>query len=125
MGLIRKRLRLVGPRRVGQVECLFDTGASSSFIRPEVVRRLALSTATLPRSARIRLGKGSTTVSQLAAVTVRLNGATLADSAYVMPGLSEEYVVGAEFLERYNIRLDPKRGRLVLPPRRRLALILV
>jgi len=42
-----------------------------------------------------------------------------------MPGLSEEYVVGAEFLERYNIWLDPKRGRLVLPPRRRLALILV
>ena len=125
MGVIRRRLPLIGPRRVRRVECLFDTGASSSFIRPELVRRLRLSTASLPRSLRIRLGKRSTPVSQLAAVMIRLDGATLADAAYVMPGLTEEYVVGAEFLERHNIRLDPKRRRLVLPARSRLALILV
>jgi len=122
---VRRRLPLIGPRRVRRVECLFDTGASPSFIRPELVRRLRLSTASLPRSLRIRLGKRSTPVSQLAAVMIRLDGATLADAAYVMPGLTEEYVVGAEFLERHNIRFDPKRRRLVLPARSRLALILV
>lgn len=56
---------------------------------------------------------------------IRLNGVTLADAAYVMPGLTEEYVLGAEFLERYDIRVDPKRRRLLLPGKRRLALILV
>jgi hypothetical protein len=56
---------------------------------------------------------------------VRLNGVTLADAAYVMPGLTEGYVFGTEFLERYEIRLDPKRRRLLFPPKRRLSLILV
>lgn len=125
MGLIRKRLSFVGRRRKKEVECLFDTGASSSFIRPELVRELELPTTNLLRPLRIRLGKGSTRVSKLAAAMVRLNGVTLADTAYVMPGLTEEYVLGSEFLERYDIRLDPKRRRLLLPPKRRLSLILV
>lgn len=56
---------------------------------------------------------------------VRLNGVTLADAAYVMPWLTEEYVFGTEFLERYEIRPDPERRRLLLPPKRRLSLILV
>lgn len=56
---------------------------------------------------------------------IRLNGVTLADTAYVMAGLTEEYVLGAEFLERYDIRLDPKGRRLLLPSKRRLALIFV
>ena len=125
MGLIRKSLALVGRRGKTDVECLFDSGASSSFIRPSLVRALGLSTADLPKPFRIRLGKGSTQVSEIAAVMIRLNGATLADTAYVMPGLTEEYVFGAEFLERYEIRLDPRRRRLILPPKRRLSLILV
>lgn len=125
MGLIRKKLPFIGRRKKIEVECLFDTGASSSFICPELVRTLGLSTADLAKPVRIRLGKGSTRVSRIAAVTIRLNGTTLADTAYVMPGLSEEYVLGAEFLERYDIRLDPKHRRLLLPPKRRLSLILV
>ena len=125
MGVIRKTLPVLGRRRQRQVECLFDTGASTSFVRPALVRSLGLSTADLPKPLRIRLGKGSTQVSQVAAVMIRLNGVTLADSAYVMPGLTEEYVLGAEFLERYDIRLDARRHRLLLPSKRRLSLILV
>ena len=125
MGLIRKKLSFLGRRRKKEVECLFDTGASLSFIRPELVRELDLPTTNLLRSVRIRLGKGSTRVSQLAATMIRLNGVALPDTAYVMPGLTEEYVLGSEFLERYDIRLDPKRRRLLLPPKRRLSLILV
>ena len=125
MSLIRKKFPFVGRRRKREVECLCDTGASSSFIRPELVRELELPTADLLRPLRIRLGKGSTRVSKLAAVMIRLNGVTLADTAYLMPGLSEEYVLGSDFLERYDIRLDPKRRRLLLPPKRRLSIILI
>ena len=125
MGVIRKNLPLLGRRKQREIECLFDTGASSSFIRPSLVQVLGLSTADLPKPLRIRLGKGLTQVSQIAAVMIRLNGATLADTAYVMPGLTEDYVLGAEFLERYDIRLDPKRRRLLLPSKRRLSVILV
>jgi len=56
---------------------------------------------------------------------IHINGSILADTAYVMPGLTEDYVLGVEFLERYNIRLDPKRRRLLLPPKKDLSLILV
>jgi predicted aspartyl protease len=125
MAVIRKKLSLIGPRRRKQVECLFDTGATSSFIRPALVRRLGLSTARLPKPVRIRLGKGTTRVSEMAAVMLRLDGVPLADAAYVMPGLTEEYVLGSEFHERYDIRLDPKRRRVLLPPKRRMTLILI
>ena len=125
MGVIRKKLPLVGRSRQLRVECLFDTGASASFISPELVRALRLPKTNLLKPLRIRLGKGSTHVSQIAATMIRLNGVTLADTAYVMPGLTEDYVVGAEFLERYDIRLDPKRRRLLLPSKRHLSLILV
>ena len=125
MGVIRKNLPLLGRRRRKTIEILFDTGASSSFIRPELVREVGIPTTHLLKPVRIRLGKGSTQVSRIAAVMIRLNGATLADTAYVMPGLTEDYVLGAEFLERYDIRLDPKRRRLLLPSKRRLSVILV
>ena len=125
MGMIRKRLTLVGRRRNKQVECLFDTGASSSFIRPELARAMGVPTVGLLKPLRIRLGKGSTQVSRIAAVMIQLNGSTLADTAYVMPGLSEDYVLGVKFLERYNIQLDPKRRRLLLPPKKDLSLIFV
>lgn len=125
MAVIRKKLALIGPRRRRQVECLFDTGASSSFIRPELALTLGLSVASLPKPLRFRLGKRSAQVSRLAALMLRINDVTLADAAYVMPSLTEEYVVGVEFLERYGIRLDPKRRRLLLPPKRRLIPILV
>jgi len=125
MGVIRKKLPVMGRRGKREVECLFDTGASHSFVRPELVRELGLPTIGLLKPIRIRLGKGSTLVSKLAAPMIRLNGTTLPDNAYVLPGLSEEFVIGAEFLERYDIRLDPKRQRLLLPPKRRLELILV
>ena len=125
MGVIRRNVPLLGRRGRRKVDCLFDTGASSSFIRPSLVRALGLSTADLLKPVRSRLGKGSTRVSEIAAVMIRLNGTTLADTAYVMPGLTEDYVLGAEFLERYDIRLDPKRRRLLLPSKRRLSIILI
>jgi len=125
MGVIRKKLPVMGRRGKREVECLFDTGASSSFVRPELVRELGLPAIGLLKPIRIRLGKGSTRVLKRAEVTIGLNGITLPDNAYVLPGLSEEFVIGCEFLERYGIRLDPKRQRLLLPPKRRLSLILV
>jgi|SRR5215510_6765494 len=125
MGMIRKKLTLVGRRRKKQVQCLFDTGASSSFIRPELAQAMGVPTVGLLKPLRIRLGKGSTRVSKLAAVMIQINGSTLADTAYVMPGLTEDYVLGVEFFERYNIQLDPKRRRLLLPPKKDLSLILV
>lgn len=125
MGEIRKKLRIIGPRRRRLVDCLFDTGATWSFVRPDLVAELGLSTAKVPGGVSIRLGKGSTRVSRVAAVKIRLDGVSLPDHAYVMAGLPEPYVVGIEFLEAYGIRLDPRRRRLLLPPRRRLRVILV
>ena len=125
MGVIRKGIFFLGRRRRKRVECLFDSGASASFIRPTLVQAVGLPTTDLIRPLRIRLGRGSIQVFEIAAIMIRLNGVTLADTAYILPGLTEEYVFGTEFLERYAIRLDPRRRRLVLPPRRRLSLILV
>ena len=125
VGVIRKTFQLEGRKQKSEVACLIDTGASTSFVRPDVVRRLGLPKHKLLKPLRIRLGKGETRVAQLATATIRINGTTLADPAFVLPGLTEEYVIGVEFLERYQIGLDPKSGRLLLPPKRRLALLLV
>jgi predicted aspartyl protease len=125
MGIIRKSFQLEGRKRKKEVACLIDTGASTSFVRPDLVRKLGLPKHDLVKPIRIRLGKGEARVSQLATAAIHINGAVLADPAFVLPGLTEEYVIGGEFLERYEIRLEPKSGRLMLPPKRRLGLLLV
>ena len=47
MGLIVKRLRVAGDKGERRLEVLFDTGAGASFIRRDVVERIA-TTLELP-----------------------------------------------------------------------------
>jgi len=41
MGLVRKRIKLIGSKGEKELEALFDTGATYSCIRPELAEQLA------------------------------------------------------------------------------------
>jgi len=45
----------------------------------------------------------------MVSLSLRINGQNVVTPAFVLPGLSEELVIGAEFFQRYKAILDPER----------------
>ena len=45
---------------------------------------------------------------------VQLNGVTLFATLLVVPNLTEELVLGADFFQRWKIRLNPENEEVVL-----------
>ncbi|MFQ5851616.1 MAG: hypothetical protein ACE5JU_13665 [Candidatus Binatia bacterium] len=45
---------------------------------------------------------------------VYLNGATLFATLLVVPNLTEELILGADFFQRWKIRLNPETEELIL-----------
>gem|GEM_PF-4867363 len=48
---------------------------------------------------------------------VVLNRKRLPTSLMVVPDLTEELILGVDFFQRWHIRLDPRRHRVLLDPR--------
>ncbi len=85
-----------------------DTGASHTVIRADIARKLAtLAPLARPIAAGFARGKGK--IRDTVNLSLRINGQEVFTSAFVLSGLSEELVIGAEFFQRYKVVLDPER----------------
>jgi len=116
MGLIYKQLTIAGTRTSQRIKVLMDTGASYSFLRRREARRLGpLSKA--PEPLTVQFGKGKAKVSEALFAMVHLNHYRIPWTFYVIPGLTEQAVIGVDFFQRYRIKLDPRTERIVVDPR--------
>jgi len=108
MGLIYKEVVLRGDKGEGKFQALWDNGSSESFIR----RDLAEGVGTILRldaPREFEMGKGSLSVSESTGVlSVEVEGFNLFWHFLVVPNLSEELIIGADFLQRWEIKLDPE-----------------
>jgi hypothetical protein len=107
MGLIRKRLEVAGS--LGRKDCdvLFDTGASACFVRENVARGLAQILKT-PGPLTFSLGDETPfTAEYTTDLHVDIKGHSLPHIFLVVPKLPCEVVIGADFLQRWKIKLDP------------------
>ncbi len=115
MGLIVKRLKVAGDKGERRLRCLFDTGASASFVRQDVVERIA-SRIKLPSPETYTLGdgKGRLRVKEAAILHVYVEGLRIRDAFIVAPTLSDQVIIGADTLQKWRIKLDLENDRIII-----------
>jgi len=109
MGVIVKKVRFEGSRGVAEVEALFDSGASMSFIRRGLAQNLGV-VDLLPRPYRFETAEAGRFLEAREAVTLDfyLDGDRLSDEFLVLPDevATEEVIVGASTLQKWRLVLD-------------------
>ena len=113
MGLIYKAIKVSGNKGTKDVKALFDSGASQSFIRADIAKELS-SPARLPNPKEFEMGRGTLKVSRAMIGDIQLDGATLFTTLLIVPNLTEELILGADFFQRWKIRLNPENEQVIL-----------
>lgn len=113
MGLIYKIIKVSGNKGSKEVKALFDSGASESFIRADLAKELS-SPTRLPNPKTFEMGRGTLKVARAMIGDVQLNGVALFATLLVVPNLTEELILGADFFQRWKIRLNPENKEVIL-----------
>ena len=114
MGLIRKKLEVAGS--VGRRDCdiLFDTGASACFVKEDAARELS-QILKWPTPLTFTLGDETViTAENMTILHVNIKGHLLFHHFLVVPKLPCEVVIGADFLQRWKIKLDPATEEFII-----------
>jgi len=114
MGLIYNDVSLKGDKGEGRFHALWDNGSSESFIRRDLAEGvgtiLGLST---PRE--FEMGKGTLLVKESTGIVdIEVEDYNLFWHFLVVPNLSEELIIGADFLQRWKIKLDPENEKIII-----------
>ncbi len=113
--VIRKQVTLVGPKGSVQVKALFDCGATLSFVRTDIAVRLdSIHEWTEPLAC--ESAKGSFLVRGGVLVQVGMCGYSLAATLNVYKKLTEDAILGADFLGTWGVLVDPQRHRVLIDP---------
>ena len=117
MGLIYKEVVLRGDKGEGKFRALWDNGSSESFIRKDLAEKVGtISRLSAPR--KFEMGKGDLLVGESTGIVdVEVEGYNLFWHFLVVPDLSEELIIGADFLQRWEIKLDPESERIIIDPK--------
>jgi len=118
MGIIRVPLRFEGSLGEKMVYALFDSGATFSCLRPDIA-------AQIEEAKPLRRPMEVATASE--GHYVKINEAMRADFYYgdirlsdefmVVPGLSEEGIIGVNTLQKWRIKLDFEHDTVIVDPK--------
>ena len=107
MGVIKKKIKVAGSKLERACEVLFDTGASACFITENVASELG-QIIRLPSPISFRLGDNTIMKADKTSVLLLdLKGHELSFYFLVVPELPYEVIVGADFFQKWKIKLDP------------------
>jgi flagella basal body P-ring formation protein FlgA len=114
MGCIIKRLELLGSKGKARYQVLFDSGASASFLRESVARKLGepqrVAEPVFFKLDNGTLMKGERTVP----LQVNIESNKLMHLFVVASELPVDVIIGADFMQRYKIKLDPISEEFIL-----------
>jgi len=125
MGLIIKDIELIGDKGKRKLEALFDTGASRSFIKRRIAKEIA-TVIKLPHLYTFTLGDGAGKIESQEEVVLdmKIKGYSLLAHFIVIDRLARDFIVGADTLQIWKIKLDPENED-VLIDKKALEMILV
>jgi len=117
MGLIYKDVSVKGDKGDRGFYALWDNGSSESFIRRDLAERVA-TISKLRISKEFEMGKGTLLVSESTpTLDIEIEWFNLFWHFLVVSDLSEELIIGADFLPRWNIKLVPENERIIVDPK--------
>ena len=107
MSVIRLPLSYVGTLGEARLYTLFDSGANLSCISPEALTGLEI---PVPLGVKRRLATASEahfmTIEHVVRVDFYIHDVLLSDEFLVVPGLSDEAIIGAATLQKWRIKLN-------------------
>jgi len=118
MSVIKLPLLFVGSKGEKHLYTMFDSGANLSCINPEFVENLEIP-IKLGRTRRILTAEEGAyiEVSERVSLDFFLHDVLLSDEFLVVPGLSEEVILGAATMQKRRIKLDFEHNTVFVDPR--------
>ena len=118
MSLIRIPVNFIGPKGEKTLYALFDSGANISCINSEFVNYLG-EAVTLGRTRRLSTASDNHFIEIKEAILLdfTVNDVNLFDDFLVVPGLSEEVIIGASTLQKWGIKLDFEHEVVIVDPK--------
>ncbi len=109
MGIICKRLKIIGDKGSAEAEVLFDSGARSSVVRREVAQKVTtIVRMPTPKTFGLASNKAEMVSTEFTLMNIRIDGKDLDGRFYVLDDLRREVIIGSDFLQNWSIVLNPK-----------------
>ena len=118
MSVIKLPLLYVGSKGEQILYSLFDTGANLSCINPEWVHQLG-NPENLGRTRRMATASEShfIEITEVIRLDFYIHDILLSDEFLLVPGLSEEAVIGAATMQKWRIKLDFEHDTVHVDPK--------
>lgn len=118
MSIIKIPLLFEGSKADRTLYSLFDSGANLSCISEEIAGTL---TELIPFKKPRRVGTAAEghyiEVKYQIVITFYIDDIQLSDEFLVIPGLSEEAIIGAATMQKWRIKLDFEHDRVIVDPK--------
>ena len=110
MGKIVKRLPVYGSEGDANVVALLDSGAGFSLVRKEIADKIIRHFSKLhaPISFKGVNGKKAFLASNTCTIEVKMKGKFLNGVFYVIDKMPREMIIGVDFMQAWEIKLDLK-----------------
>ena len=116
MGIIRKKLWVTGRKGRRCLSVLFDSGSSFSLINDRIADLIGIRDEwTEPITCHAAVG--AFTCREFIAADIKIRRHRPFGILTIVRDLTEEVIIGADFLQRWHIKLDPFRRRVIVDPR--------
>ena len=116
--ILSRTLHFEGSRGVAELNTLFDSGATYSLVRADLAARLGpLDKLPRPLNFETASAGGFLRVEDAVRLDFYLNDLRLTDEFMVVPGLSEEAIIGATTMQKWKIKLDFEHEDIITDPR--------
>lgn len=118
MSILKLPLQFVGSKGEKKLYTLFDSGANLSCIAPDYLVDLEepINLGTVRKLSTASEGH-YIEIKERVTLDFYINDVLLSDEFLVMPGLSEEAIIGAATLQKWRIKLDFEHDQVIVDPK--------
>ncbi|MCP9767057.1 hypothetical protein EGI22_03985 [Lacihabitans sp. LS3-19] len=118
MSIIKQPLLFAGSIGEKHIYTLYDSGANLSCINPDMLADLE-TPVSLGRVRKIATAAEGhfIEVSQRVSLDFYMNDVLLSDEFLVIPGLSEDAIIGAATMQKWRIKLDFEHDIAIVDPK--------
>jgi predicted aspartyl protease len=118
MSIIKIPLHFEGSKGEATFYSLFDSGASFSCISPECAEQIAnFEKLWKPMEIATAAVGSYLKISDRITVDFYYNDIRMSDEFMVIPGLSEEVIIGVNTLQKWRIKLDFEHDTVIVDPK--------